>query len=193
MPPILLTMKSFEYISLLSVMVWVIVPFFFYQSKHFWFFLFLGVNDVIASLFWFGFGLSSQTLWVPVYYLIVLSIDEEFFFNKRKKIIFGFLVVLIFNYYSTTFIQSGFVLIAQIIIFTIFVRYLYWAYIKENKKNFFYAVMTFYSLFSVYKSVLTVGNINTGLNDYFVGIIIQIFIGLILIFMKRDFLFSFKR
>jgi len=98
-------MKPYEYIALLSAAVWLIVPFVHYKSKHFIFFLFLGFSDLIASILWFGFHLSSQTFWIPTFYLIVLSVDRAFFFNKIKEIILGFAVVLILNHFSTTYVQ----------------------------------------------------------------------------------------
>ncbi len=186
-------MKPYEYISLLSTIVWIIVPLFYFKSTHFWFFLLLGVSDVVASILWFGFGLSSQAVWIPAFYLFVFSIDERFFIKKIKVILLGFAIIQIVNFYSSTYFQYMFVFLANIIILTIFLKYLYWGFVENNKPNIFYLAMTFYGLLSVYKSVLTVVNINLGMTNFFVITIFQIFIGLILIFIERDVLFSLNR
>lgn len=186
-------MKTYESIAFLSLIVWLAVPLIHYKSKHFWFFLFLGLNDVASGILWFGFGLSSQTLWIPFYYLIVLSIDKEFLFNNWKIIVFGFILVLVLNYYSTTFIQNGFVLISHTIILTLFIKYLFWGFVENNVISLFYVVMTFYGMFSVYKFVLMLNSVHHELSIYFVTTIIQIIIGMYLIIQKRDIQFLFKR
>ena len=185
-------MKAFEYIQILSILVWLVVPFVRIKSKHFYFFLFLGLNDFVGILLWYGFNLSAQTLWIPSFYLIVFSISKDYFLQKIKNILLGFIIILILNFYSTTFIQYIFVLLANIIILTIFARYLYWEFIQNDKISLFYMVMTFYGLFSLSKSILLVSNIMLGINAYFVGTILQIVIGLYLIFVRRDVKISLK-
>lgn len=185
-------MKLFEYIQILSTLVWLVVPFVRIRSKHFYFFLFLGVSDLIAGILWFGFNVSSQTFWIPFFYLIVFSISKDYFIKNIKNILLGFIIILILNFYSTTYIQYIFVLLANIIILTIFARYLYWEFIQNDKISLFYMIMTFYGLFSLSKSILLVSNIKLGMNAYFVGTILQIVIGLYLIFVRRDVKISLK-
>lgn len=185
-------MKPFEYIQILSTIVWLIVPFIKIRSKHFYFFLFLGLNDFVGILLWDGFGLSSQTLWIPFLYLTTVSIDRNFFIKNLMWISFGFITLVILNFYSSTYSQYLFSLLSDLIILIIFARYLYWEFIKNDKISLFYMVMTFYALFAVSKSIFMVSNINLGINAFYVGTILEIGIGLYLIFMRRDVKFSLK-
>lgn len=185
-------MKTYQYIQILSTLVWLIVPFVRIRSKHFYFFLFLGLNDLIGLFLWCGFGLSSQTFWIPVLYLTTVSIDRNFLAKNLMRIFIGFILMLILNYYSTTYSQYIFSLLSDIIILIVFARYLFWEFIQNDKITLFYMVMTFYGLFSLSKSILLLSNIKLGINAYFVGTILEIVIGLFLIFMRRDVKFSLK-
>ncbi|PIQ08109.1 MAG: hypothetical protein COW71_13540 [Ignavibacteriales bacterium CG18_big_fil_WC_8_21_14_2_50_31_20] len=179
-------MQLYEYIQILSTSIWTIIPFFIRKSKHFLFFLFAGLSDSLGLTLWYSYHLSSQAIWIPLFYLMVLGIDKPFFLKNIKVILTGLILILIINYYSTTYNQYLFTLIINLIITIVFARYFYWEFIKNTKFSLFYLAMTFYGFLSLYKSVLMVSNINLGLNAYYVDTIIQIFIGLFLIFIRKD-------
>ncbi|PIQ08517.1 MAG: hypothetical protein COW71_11385 [Ignavibacteriales bacterium CG18_big_fil_WC_8_21_14_2_50_31_20] len=185
-------MELYEYISILSTIIWMLIPFLLKKSKHFFFFLFAGLSDAIGLTLWYSLHLSSQIIWIPLFYLMVLGIDKNFFIRKIKLILTGLIPILIINYYSTTYFQYLFTFVANIIITTIFARYFYWVFIKNSKVSLFYLLMTIYGLFLVYKSILIVVNINLGLNAYYATTLVQIFIGLFLIFVRKDYQFSLK-
>lgn len=185
-------MELYDYIQIFSALVWLTIPFVRTRSKHFYFFLFLGISDFISGFSWYALGTTSQALLIPILYLLIFSIDRDFFVRNIKWLLVGLVFFFIINFYSTTYIQYLFSLVTDIVITTIFARLLYWEYLKNSKISLFYIVMTFYGLFSVYKSILMVGNINLGLNAYYATLIIQIFIGLFLIFVRKDCQFALK-
>jgi len=185
-------MEPFEYIQILSTLIWSIVPFRMIKSKHFIFFLLMGFNDFSSFFLWHLFSISSQTFWVPVSYLIVFSISKDFFIKKIRLVLLGFFIILIANFYSSADIQNVILLLFDVVVLIIFTRYLFWEYIISDKISLFYTVMTIYCLLTVFKTILMISNMFLGLNSYYVGTILQIVIGLYLIFVRRDVKISLK-
>jgi len=183
-------MKSYEYIALLGTLTWMTVPFFQFKSKHFIFFILIGLNDFIGLIFYYS-SISSQSLWIPILYLTVLGLEKDFFIKNLKWIFSGLILVFMLNHYSSPLIQHLFSLLTSTIILIVFTWYFYMDYIN-NIISKYYIILSIYGLFSVYQSTLLISKVELDLNIYFVAMTIKILIGVILIFIKKDYQFSTK-
>lgn len=175
-------MKTWQIISYSSIIIWAIIPFFYRSNKHFYFFVLLALTDISSYFLNLVFLVSSQILWIPFSYLTIFSLNRDFFSKYKIQIIVGFFLAIIAGIYSSNIFQMYFVLATQIILFLLFTRFFISIFLNENKINSFYLVMIFYMALSVFKIIAFLRELSSGLNIFYATIMMQILIGLFLIY-----------
>jgi len=178
-------MKYYDVWPSLSIIVFILVVFCYWKSRHKYFFLVNSLSDIISTASWLIFNFSSQTLWIPLNYLLLFSVDKNIFISKRYLFIFGLIPMLFLNYFSTTFIQYVFVLVIHIILLFIFTRYFYNKYLNDNKLDLFYISMIIFEINIIIRLLAIIREVNLGVNIFYASMIIQILIGIFLIIIRK--------
>lgn len=177
-------MKTWEIIGIISIFIWAIVPIFYRSNKHFYFFLIFAINDLSSILIRIFFSFPTTALWIPSTYLIVFSFDKNFLFKYKYFIGVGLIIAIFLGFNSSITFQMYFVLASQIILFFLFSRFLISIYLNENRIDIFYLTMIFYEALTIFKIIAFLHQLSSGLNIYFATNIIQILIGLFLIYLS---------
>jgi len=166
----------------ISLIIWLIVPIVYRKNRHFYYFLFLGLNDFLLMVLWFLFSIFVQELWIITHSLILLLFDRYYIKKIKNLIFFSIIPLLALAYFSNSFMQSSFALLTHIILVFLFTRLLIQELYKKHYFNRFYFVLIFYELITIYKFIAFQKVINGGVEIFYIGTIIQILIGLYLIF-----------
>ena len=185
-------MNNIDLLAYTSVILNVLIAYLYKDSKFKYFFIFLALSDVISSILWIFFNISSQTLWLPFDYLIVMSIHQKWFIRFKYPIILGLFPILVGNIFTNTLSQHFLSLLAALIIFFLFLKMFVTSMIRLSKINIFFFCIIFNQLISSLNFVAFLNDITLGMNIYFVGIISQIIIKFLLIFVRNDASFSVK-
>lgn len=174
-------MKLWEIILIVSVFIWTILPLFYRSHENFFYFLFLGLNDFLSYTFYISSLWSSQILTIPFHYLIIVFFYRKDFANK-KWLLLGLIPSIYAAFNVTHYAQNITILIFHIIFFFMFLKPFITAYFYSNKIEIFYMVLLFYELINIFKLFAFIKDISSGIEVYYVGTIIQISIGIFLIF-----------
>ncbi|MFZ1289595.1 MAG: hypothetical protein WAR79_05880 [Melioribacteraceae bacterium] len=177
-------MKTWVIIATISIIIWAIVPIFYRSNKHFYYFLLLAATDITSFLINHFFHVSAQILWIPFTYFIVLTFNRDFFLKYKILILGGLLIAILAGIYSTNIFQMYFVLISHIILFVLFSRIFISIYLNKNRIDIFYIIMVFFEALTVFKIIAFLRQLSSGLNIYFATNILQILIGLFLIYLS---------
>jgi hypothetical protein len=178
-------MQHYFAITIISTIVWLIIPFVYRHNRHFYYFLFLGLNDFIGYSIWYLFSVSAQALWIPTHVLILITFDKQYV-NKTNRGFFVILIpIMVLSFFTDSYQQKLFVLITHSILFLLFVKIFVNNIFDFNKISFFYLVLIFYELINVFKIIAFMGELELGLSSFVVGSVIQIIIGLYLLLNRR--------
>lgn len=157
-----------------------------YTGTKFRFYFWFGVStDIINIMLWAIFSLSAQTLLIPLHYLILFSLNDEFFLRRKYWVLAGLIPILILNYFTTNRIQLYVLLGIYIILLFLFLRYFVLNLIKSNRISVFYITMIFYELIIIFKTIAVLNDSGLGINIFFVADIIQICIAIVLILIRN--------
>ncbi len=177
-------MELFIVIGYISKLVWLIIPFRYLKSKHFYFFLFLGLHDVISYTLWMFFDLPVQTLTLLMNFLMLAGLEKQFF-NRRIRLIVVFAIAIIYiNQITTSHQQQVFVLFVHAIILFLFIRSLIRYYFDNNQIDIFYLIITLYELTNVLKLIILIKDVELGVPPLYATLLFQILIGLYLIIFR---------
>lgn len=178
-------MQLYYTITILSTAIWLIVPFIYRYNRHFYFFLFLGLNDLIGYSIWYLFSVSAQSLWIPIHALILVTFDKKYS-NKIKSWLLVLLIpMMVLSFFTDTYQQKLFVLFTHSILFLLFVRLFVNNFFNFNQISYFYLVLIFYQLVNVFKIISFMSELEFGLSSFIIGSVIQIAIGLYLLLNKK--------
>ncbi|MCB0745945.1 MAG: hypothetical protein KDC52_19135 [Ignavibacteriae bacterium] len=177
-------MEFYLIIAFISTLVWLTMPIVYRNNRHFYFFLFLALNDSLSIILWTVFSVSSQLLWIPIHYLILLSYERYWLTKYKFWILIGFIPILILTYFSTTKIQLFYVLVTNIALFLLFVKPLVVKFFNSHL-NLFYLVMSFYELITITKLIIFIKKGFLGMEAFYIGTIFQIIMGIVLIYIGK--------
>ena len=178
-------MTYYEILSYLATILGVIIAVVYWKTNYSYFFSFQALSDLASFVLWTFFSLSSQTLWIPIHYLIASSVDKKFFVSNWKYILVGLVAVLIFNFFTTNVIQQYSVLATSFIVLFVFLRWFVMYYFNSDRINIFFLILIFHETIKVIKFLAILNDIDVGLNIYFAGVLIQIIVGVILVIIKN--------
>ncbi len=185
-------MKLYEIISLFSNLVWFILPMFRYKKKYFFFFFILSMTAFSGTTLHYLFSKAPNTIWAPLSYLLVFSLYEKFFRKHILPISIGFFPFIILSNFASHTERYVVVLIIHVFILLWFL----WEGIKEilvnNKLDFFLLIMSLYEFLFVFKFVAILVEVLLGMEVFYVATAMQIFIGLYLIFVRKDIVIQLK-
>lgn len=167
-----------------SILIWICLPILFRSNRHFYFFLFLGLNDVIMMIIYSLFSIFPKELWIVSHSLMLLFFDRVYIRKYKKKLLVASVSIPFFAYFSNLFMQTAFVFFAHSIFLFLFSRLLILKYFKLHILNNFYMVLILYELITIYKFIAFEFNLEYRTEIFYVGTLTQIIIGLYLIFIK---------
>ena len=160
---------------------------YYYRNRQFRFFFILsGLNDLISTILWnLHLSNSSQNFWIPINFLLLFSAHEDFFLKWKKFILGGLILVIGLNFFSTTQIQHYFVLIINLYLLLVFLKFFASNVITSNKISLFYFLLVLYEIHVVINFLALIRNLQLGIHIYYIGLIAQIIIKSILLLMYK--------
>jgi hypothetical protein len=176
-------MKTYQIIYYSSLIIWAIVPFFYRQNKHFYFFLFLAFSDISTYLTNHIFQITGISPWISMHYLALAAFEKDFFYKYKYPIFIGFIFSIFISYISSHMTQAYILFSIYCIFFLFFIRYFLKIYFDHNKLNLFYIAMIFCTTLSLFKLISAIKNIDSEINIFYATDITQIFIGVFLILL----------
>ncbi|MFZ1288470.1 MAG: hypothetical protein WAR79_00145 [Melioribacteraceae bacterium] len=186
-------MKFFEILQYLSLITILIAAFKYRSSSLSIFFGLLALNDIIGFVLWTFFSISGQSSWIPIFYLILFSTNKSFIKKWKIYILFGLILILLLNQYSTVKIQQYFVLMINVIIMFLFLRLLITEFVQKDEFRILYLILTLYQLLIIFNLMAFIRDLKIGLDIYFAGIIGIILIHIFLIVLKEDAFINIKK
>jgi hypothetical protein len=158
------------------------------DTKFNLFFLIIATTELISIGLWSFFSLSAQSMWIPMHYLLILSIKKEFILQNKRWIIISLIPILFLNFLTTNVIQHYAIMFANFIILIFFVRFLIDDFLRTNKFNYFFVAMILFQLVSVLRFIPLIRGVEMGLNIYFASLIVQILIQISLVLLSKKYL-----
>lgn len=177
-------MKTYQIIEMCSFVIWITVPLVYRKHNNFYFFLFLGGAAIVSILLWDVLSISSLYAWLPFHYLMLIGFNREYFYKNIKIKLLGLIPILIINPFLSYSTIKSFILIFHLIFIIFFVRFFASQLIKNNNFSIFYILMIIYESIMIFRLVASLRDIRLGMEVSYVGSIIQIFIGIVLIIMQ---------
>ncbi len=178
-------MKTFEILRYLSVFIGLLVACYYWKNKYRYFFTILAVNDIVSLLLWVLFSFSGQIFWIPFTYLLIFTIWEIPSKQKYLFVLLGLFPILLINYYSTNLFQQYFVIVSHIIILFLFIRKFIFIIFDKGIVNLFYIFIIIYEVVIILNFIAILSKIQVGINVYYVGMIIQIIVRMVLIYVRN--------
>ena len=180
-----------------SILIWLLVPIRQFSSKYFYFFLIIGVTDLIVRLNRY-FDLSmNNSLYVLMAFLLIVSLLSA---NKRNKIL-PYYVVTIFIIFLALYFNSYFMLeFYVLIILNLFILVQVFLHffnhtLEKNEIKLFYLVFLLYQIITVAKLFNIITTTFGGFFYFIISTVFQIVIGLFFCFVnvnKPEFSFKFS-
>lgn len=180
--------EIFQYLILVSIVIWILPPIRQYKSYMFDFFLVLSIIDP-ATLF---YGLITKTnipLWLIAFfiYLLVVSVLSEELLKKFKYafIAIPLLFSIIIPLMTTMHYHILFICMDLVLLF-VFLKWLITSYVESKRLNIFYFMLVFYMLTVILKFF----NLLFGFADasafFIITSITQIIFGLFFSIVRED-------
>jgi len=141
----------------------------------------LALTDAIGIILWSVFSVSSQVIWMPFHYLVMVMLFKDHFFKWMKHYLAGFVLIYILNYLVLDHHQVFFVFVVHLIIFSLFTKQFIGAFYQDNAFSIFYFLLIFYEVITIFKVLAFMRDITVGIEVFFVGTLVQIFIGIAII------------
>jgi len=176
--------KVYQIIEICLLVVWLTVPFVYRRHNNFYFFLFLGLIDILAKILWNGLSISSLYAWLPFHYLMLIGFNRDYFFKNIKLKLLGLVPILIINPFLSYFTIKSFVLVFHLIFIILFVRLFASQLIKNNSLSGYYILMIIYESIFIIRLLASLREVRIGMEISYLGSFIQIFIGILLIIIQ---------
>jgi hypothetical protein len=146
----------------------------------------LAIADISGFFIYHLFAISGQAIWIPIYFLLLFSLNINIFLKWKYWILGTTLLALVLNFYTTNTQQQYFVLCVNVFFLVRFVMFFIRHYLYKSKINLFYILMIISESVTVISLLAVLYEIYSGLNIFFAGMIIQIIIGILLIFTSNN-------
>ena len=162
----------------LSILIWGIIPFRQYKRRLFLFFLILAIMDPIAISIVTLFHTSSYSIYIP---LLVLSIFSLFEVKTIKNNIYLFILILVASIICSCFGSTNlliiYLMLLNLVIFIIFLKFALIELSKEEHINLFYFMLCVYQISLLLRYMLMIINIRTGLIFFYISLFFEVLIG----------------
>lgn len=177
-------MKDYQIIEITSLIVWLTVPIIYRRHDKFYFFLFLGLIDLVAQILWKGLSISVLYAWIPFHYLMLIGFNRKLLLKNIKIKLLGLVPILVINPFLSYHSIKSCILVFHIIFFLLFVRLLLSQFVKNNNTSYFLIVIIIYECIMLVRLIAPLRDIRLGVDISYLGAAIQIFIGILLIIMQ---------
>ncbi|PKL88104.1 MAG: hypothetical protein CVV23_11975 [Ignavibacteriae bacterium HGW-Ignavibacteriae-2] len=179
-------LNNYIIVSVISSLVWLLVPVFQRKSKYFYFFVILGFSGLYGLLFLiFNIPIPSRTI-IAVSLLIVPGLYKGFF----RKYIYQLIIIGILLYFITAYIPIKIIQVIGLINFCIaeilLAMQLISFYKNKRKINLFFGLVGFYNFLNIVKFIYLLVFVASGLVEYFIITVVQILLGIFFIIASED-------
>lgn len=177
----------FHPITIISLLIWFIIPILHWRRKFFFYFLVLGLTDVTSIILTYYFGKIVFYPYVLTSFLLIVSLQDRSFVYRFKYYIVAISVCIIYfgGEHSPPF--SEVVLLSLHIIILIRILYLFVIDVGNNLRlNLFYVFLLFYEITVISKFLNILFNLVDGAMYFNITTAFEIFIGLFFLFFRYD-------
>jgi len=178
--------KIYNIIVYTSILIWVLLPFFYRNHQNFYFFLILALIDGIGFVLWNVFGISSQFIWMPFNFLLLVMIFPNHFFRYKLIYLIGFLLIFTLTFFISSPIQVFFCLVVHLVIFLLFAKEFLAEFYLNNSFSIFYLLLLFYEIIMIFKLLAFMRELSVGLDVFYVGTLVQAIVGILLIILTLN-------
>lgn len=185
-------MNIYDLIPSISTILFILIAFYYWRSIHKFYFLLISFSDIISVIMMAIFSFSAQSLWIPIDYLLLFSVDKNVLVKWKYYILIGLLPTLTLNYYSTSYMQYIFGLTVNIILLFIFLRYFIKKYYRSGDLDLFYIAMILFEINIIVRLLAIIKGVELGVNIFFAALIMQIIIGIFLIIIRKGAVIKLK-
>jgi hypothetical protein len=176
-------MKIFEIIFYISIIVWLCPLFRQYRTKYFYFFLVLGLTDVVVFILIKLFHINPQLIYPFSGVLLVCSLIE---LNKIKITLLFFITGLLiylcwkFDLRLLVVLYSVFSFVSLLIILYHFLQFV----VSKNAISIFFVFFIAYEFSLVLKNIVVFTNLIEGAILFYVTTLFEIAFGIIFTFVN---------
>ncbi|MCC6550489.1 MAG: hypothetical protein IT279_10500 [Ignavibacteriaceae bacterium] len=183
-------MSFYPIVVLISAIIWLFPPIRHYRTRFFYFFLILGLSDVLSIVLLFAFMKVVLPYYLLVSFLVLIALfDLEAIKQKSFLVMVILAAVVVITFFSESpaierllfFVLHGFILLRVI-------HMLGLDLLKTQALNGFYVVLIFYELLTLTKFfnlLVKVADLSV-LTNFFIVTSVQIAIGIFFIIFKED-------
>lgn len=170
-------------ISIISTIVWLIPPFRQYGTRFFYYFLFLGLADLVRPLLFFVFKANPILVFPFFVFLLLASLVK----NKKLKITLTILslvsIIVISHFQIHSMAVNAFTCFLHLMIVFVFVSLLVDHLNETRSINLFLSLLIVYEFNTVLKYIFILTGNAQGIVSYFLATFTQIFLGIIFSFI----------
>jgi len=174
-------------LHVISIIIWLLVPLRQWRGKFFYFFLILGLLDILVSLFYDFLGIEQFNLYILSSYLLIVSLQTKYFIKKYR-----YLLILLFGlaFIAATpyqLIENQIILLTLHIIILVRILYLFIYDVGNfSRVNLFYVFLLLYEISVISKFLNLFLNLVDGATYFHFTTIFELFIGLFFIVFRYD-------
>jgi hypothetical protein len=179
-------MEFSKVLQLLTISVTILNAVYFWRSKLRFYFLFLALMDFLSFILWFFLPIVPQYIWVPLTYLLLFSLYEDFFKKFIIYILLGLVPVLIINHNLSTTEQHYFVMSVNIILLFLFIKEFMREFLNLNRIDLVYGGIILYQSIIVLNFIAIIRDIQFGATIYFAGMIAILLVKIWLIIIRNS-------
>lgn len=189
-------MKIYEFINIISIIVWLVIPLRQLRSRYLLFFLILAIGDPINDLFSYLFEIppTSTILFLSLCLLIVLLR------NYGNKFLWALYIPLLVSSLFSELVLSYpkiriIIVLIHILILFVFLKDTILNIQEKSEINFFFWMLVFYEITIFAKFIPMITDVTAGVNYFIFMNAVQVLIGIFfLIFTEtsKTIRFGFK-
>lgn len=144
----------------------------------------LAFIDGIAMAIHVIFDYSPQIHWLFFHYLALVMLFRDKFFEKKNLYLSGLVPIIIMTFVFDRDIHVFLCFVIHLLIFLLFTKEFIIHYFEKNIFDIFYLLILFYETLNIFKLLAFMREIIVGIEIYYVATLVQIFIGILLIFIQ---------
>jgi hypothetical protein len=171
-------------IIIVSMIIWILVPFKHYKTSFFYFFLILALSDPIRFGLFMTFKIAPMKMSPVIFLLVTFSLlDKKYFYISIITSLFYCFILFYLRISQNITMDISFII--QIVV-ALLILYRILHYLNENKAiNLFHIILMTYLLINIFKYLAMMLNYEQGVASFYLGSFSQIIFGIIFFFINE--------